>query len=166
MSEPMTPEPAAPGGRPRPAPGWRRPWPRGLEGWVTLGVVVAAVAFTLVQLQPRLLVTNTTPAGGDMGAHVWAPAFLRDHLIPGGRLTGWTADWYAGFPALHFYMVPPMLAIVALNTVLPYGVAFKLVAVSGLLLFPLACWAFGRLAAFRHPIPELFAVAGLCFLLD
>ncbi len=34
------------------------------------------------------------------------------------------------------------------------------------MLFPLACWTFGRLAAFRHPIPELFAIGGLCFLLD
>jgi hypothetical protein len=50
--------------------------------------------------------------------------------------------------------------------VLPYGIAFKVIAVSGLVTFPLACWAFGRLAAFRHPIPELFAVASLCFLLD
>jgi hypothetical protein len=66
-----------------------------------------------------------------MGAHVWAPAFLRDDLLPSFRLTGWTPDWYAGFPALHFYMVPPMLAIVLLDLVLPYGIAFKLVAVSG-----------------------------------
>ena len=35
-----------------------------------------------------------------MGAHVWGPAYLRDHLLPHGRLTGWTPDWYAGFPAL------------------------------------------------------------------
>ena len=101
-----------------------------------------------------------------MGAHVWAPAFLRDHFLTNFQLSGWSMDWYGGLPLYRFYMVIPALAIVALDVILPYGVAFKLVAVSGLLLFPLACWAFGRLAAFRHPIPELFAVAGLCFLLD
>ena len=31
---------------------------------------------------PGLLIADTTPAGGDMGAHVWGPAFLRDHLLP------------------------------------------------------------------------------------
>ena len=41
--------------------------------------------------------SDTTPAGGDMGAHVWGPAYLRDVLLPSGRLSGWTADWYAGF---------------------------------------------------------------------
>ena len=58
-------------------------------------------------------------------------------------------------------MVVPALAIVALDTVLPYGVAFKLVAVSGLVTLPFCCWAFGRLARFRYPMPELFAFAGL-----
>ena len=114
----------------------------------------------------ELIFDDTTPTGGDMGAHVWAPAFLRDHFLPNFQLSGWSMDWYGGLPLYRFYMVIPALAIVALDVVLPYGVAFKLVAVSGLLLFPLACWAFGRLAAFRHPIPELFAVAALCFLLD
>ncbi|HSL58889.1 MAG TPA: hypothetical protein VK866_13670 [Acidimicrobiales bacterium] len=168
--------PAAPGApaaaepAPSPAPRWRaaarRLVPRGVEGWITLGVVVAAVGFTLLQLQPRLLVSDTTPAGGDMGAHVWAPAYLRDHLIPQWRLTGWTPDWYAGFPALHFYMVPPMLAIVALDTVMPYGVAFKLVTVAGVLAMPVAGWAFGRLAGLRFPTPALFAVAIVPFLFD
>ena len=63
-------------------------------------------------------------------------------------------------------MVVPALAIVALDVVLPYGVAFKLVAVSGLVTLPFCCWAFGRLARFRYPMPELFAFAGLCFALD
>jgi hypothetical protein len=101
-----------------------------------------------------------------MGAHVWAPAYLRDHLLPHFQLSGWSMDWYAGLPIYRFYMVIPALAIVALDVVLPYGVAFKLVAVSGLVLLPITCWAFGRLANFRHPIPELFAVASMCFLLD
>ena len=49
---------------------------------------------------------------------------------------------------------------------LPYGVAFKLVGVLGLITLPVCCWAFGRLARFRWPMPELFAFAGLAFALD
>src|SRR4051812_20558005 len=67
-------------------------------------VVVAATGFVLGQLGLGNLLSNTTPAGGDMGAHVWGPAFLRDHLLPHGRLSGWTPDWYDGFPAYQFYM--------------------------------------------------------------
>jgi hypothetical protein len=69
-------------------------------------------------------------------------------------------------PAYRFYMVVPALAIVLVNVILPYGVAIKLVSVSGLVTLPICCWAFGRLAKFRYPMPELFAFAGLAFLLD
>jgi len=159
----------------RPIAWWRRPWPadRIVEVLVTSVILVTStvVMMLVVHLNPLspgsdLVFDRTTPTGGDMGAHVWAPAFLRDHFLPNFQLSGWSMDWYAGLPLYRFYMVIPALAIVALDVVLPYGIAFKLVAVSGLVLFPLACWAFGRLAAFRHPIPELFAVASLCFLLD
>jgi len=133
--------------------------PELLLGLTSAAVVAAAVVFTFVHLQPGLLFTDNTPAGGDMGAHVWGPAFLRDHLLPEGRLTGWTPDWYAGFPAYHFYMVVPSLAIVALDLVLPYGIAFKLITVSGLLALPvavlLAPW--GILALLLIPIGVLDA---------
>ena len=65
-------------------------------------------------VQPSEIIRNTTPTGGDMGAHVWGPAYLRDHLLP-WKLSGWTMDWYSGFPAYRFYMVVPALFIVFLN---------------------------------------------------
>ena len=133
---------------------------------VTFGLVALAVLFTLAQLRPRLLLTGTTPAGGDMGAHVWGPAYLRDVLLPAGKLSGWTADWYAGFPAYQFYMVIPSLLIVALDLVLPYGVAFKLVTVLGVLTLPIAAWAFGRLARLPFPGPALLAIATVPFLFE
>ena len=134
-------------------------------------VVSTVVMMMIVHLNPLspssdLVFDKTTPTGGDMGSHVWAPAFLRDHFLPNFQLSGLSMYWYGGLPLYRFYMVIPALAIVAFDVVLPYGVAFKLVAISGLVLFPVTCWAFGRLANFRHPIPELLAVAGLCFLLD
>ena len=130
-----------------------------VEGYITLGVVVACVVFVFVQLGPANILSSSTPAGGDMGAHVWGPAYLRDNLLPQGRLTGWTPDWYAGFPAYQFYMVLPSLLIALLSYVLPYGVAFKLVAISGLVSLPISAWAFGRLTRLPFPIPPLLAVA-------
>jgi hypothetical protein len=148
----------------------RRWWERfagmPVEGYLSLAVVSACVLFTFVQLGPGNLFADTTPAGGDMGAHVWGPAFLRDELLPQFRLTGWTPDWYAGFPAFQFYMVVPMLAIALLSFVLPYGVAFKLVTVSGVLTLPVAAWAFGRLTRLPFPIAPLLAVAATWFLFD
>src|SRR5438552_3134978 len=96
-------------------------------------------------------------------AHVLA---LRDHLLPHGRITGWTPDWYAGFPALVFYFPLPSLLIVALDLVLPYGIAFKLVAVSGLVTLPVSVYIFGRLTGMRFPGPPILAVATVPFLFD
>ena len=145
------------------APIWERVEPAAAATFVAIAGVVL---FVFWQMQPSLIFADTTPAGGDMGAHVWLPAFLRDHLIPHGRLTGWTPDWYAGFPALTFYFPLPSLLIVLLDVVLPYGVAFKLVSISGLLALPVAAWAFGRLAGMRFPGPACLAVSTLLFLFD
>jgi hypothetical protein len=137
-----------------------------LTAWVTFTVILIASLFIFMELQPRLLFRNTTPAGGDMGAHVWGPAYLRHHLLPHGRLTGWTPDWYAGFPALVFYFPLPSLFIVALSTVLPYGVAFKLITILGLVTLPTAAWAMGKLAGMKAPVPTCMAIAMLPFLFD
>ncbi len=176
------------------------------------GLAVACICsiFVLVQLRPDLVFADTTPAGGDMGAHVWGPAFLRDHLLTSGQLSGWTPDWYAGFPAYQFYMVVPALAILAVNAgftpwlsipvaavllvwaarvaarrpdrrllilaaailtavlliPLPYGIAFKVIAVSGLVFMPLAAWWMARQAAAPEPVPTALALAVVVFLFD
>ena len=159
----------------RPVEWVTRPWPT--ERIVGVGVtafsliVTTVIMMNVVHFNPLnggadLVFDDNTPTGGDMGAHVWGPAFLRDHLLSNFQLNGWSMDWYAGMPAYRFYMVVPALAMVALDVVFPYGVAFKLVAIAGLVSLPIACWAFGRLARFRYPMPELFAFAGLLFALD
>ncbi|HKA02769.1 MAG TPA: hypothetical protein VKD67_00525, partial [Acidimicrobiales bacterium] len=136
------------------------------ERIATIVVVAGCVLYTLFQLHPDLLFKDTTPAGGDMGAHVWGPAYLRDHILPHFWLSGWAPDWYAGFPMYLFYMVPPALAVVALDVLLPYGVALKLVSVLGILSLPVCCWAFGKLAGLKFPVPQLFSIAAVFFLFD
>jgi hypothetical protein len=137
-----------------------------VESMITFGVVAAVVIFIFAQLQPSLLFANTTPSGGDTGAHVWGPDYLRDNLLPKGRITGWTPDWYSGFPAFTFYFPLPALLIAFLSFVMPYGIAFKLVTVLGILTLPVAAWAFGRLSGMRFPGPPVLAVATVPFLFD
>jgi hypothetical protein len=137
-----------------------------LQAAVTVLVVAASSVYILLQLQPGLLVADTTAAGGDMGAHVWGPAYLRDHLLPQGRITGWTPDWYLGFPALHFYFPLPSLLIVALDVVLPYTVAFKVVTVLGLVALPVAAATLGHNLRLPFPTPPLLAAATIPFAFD
>ena len=134
--------------------------------WITFAVVLGATAFVFAQLEPRLLFRDTTPSGGDMGAHVWGPDYLKHHLLPHGRLTGWTPDWYLGFPYLVFYFPLPTLLIALLSYLIPYGIAFKLVSVLGLVTLPAAAWAMGKLARMKEPVPACLAVAMVPFLFD
>ncbi|MFA5775098.1 MAG: hypothetical protein WC864_06955 [Ilumatobacteraceae bacterium] len=129
-------------------------------------IVAGATLFLLKTLHLGLILRDNTPTGGDMGAHVWGPAFLRDHLLSSWKLSGWSMDWYAGFPVYRFYMVVPALLILLVDLILPYGVAIKIIAVIGILTLPFATWLFGRLARFAFPIPELLVIAATVFLYD
>ena len=152
----------------RPSNWINSPWPvERIVQYVTALVLVGGCTVAVLQVVHfGLVFTDTTPTGGDMGAHVFAPAYLRDHLLNHGQLSGWSNAWYNGFPLYRFYMVIPALMIVALNTIFPYAVAFKIVACLGLITLPFCCWAFGRLARFRYPVPELMALAAVMFLFD
>ena len=114
--------PRAAAAQPLPRRWLERPWP---PAWVfevvstvlalgiTTIVMMSVVHFNPLNPAADLILENNTPTGGDMGAHVWGPAFLRDHLLPNFQLNGWSMDWYAGMPTYRFYMVTPALAIVA-----------------------------------------------------
>ena len=78
------------------------------SGWAALLAILAVV-------NPRLLLSATTPTGGDMAAHVAVPAYLRDVLLPQGRILGWSQDWFAGYPVFYFYFPLPSLVIVLLD---------------------------------------------------
>jgi hypothetical protein len=144
------------------------PWPNErIVRVVTAAVIVGSSVWAVVTaVHPRLIFTNNTATGGDLGAQVMAPAYLRDHLLPNLQLTGWSNDWYAGMPWYRFYMVLPGLLVVLLNFIFPYGVAFKIVTVIGVVTIPFCCWCFGRLANLRYPTPELLAGAGMLFVFD
>jgi hypothetical protein len=146
----------------------RRPESTGewAQAIATTLVLVGCFVFVFLAMHPSKLFLNTTPDGGDMGAHVWAPWFLKNHLFPHGRISGWAPDWYDGFPALTYYFPGPYLVIALLSYVLPYGIAFKLVSVAGVLSLPLCAYLLGRLLGMKFPGPPLLAVATVPYLFD
>jgi hypothetical protein len=160
-----------------PPTGWRprqptRPVIRRLFGrsswpvWANLVAVLGVTLVALSQLHPSLLFAQTTASGGDTGAHVALPAFLKSNLLSHGQLTGWDPGWYDGFPLYTFYFPLPGLITVLFNVVFSYDVAFKLVTVLGTLTLPLCAFAFGRLARLRDPVPACLAAATLPFLFE
>ncbi len=116
-----------------------------------------------IVMNPWWVFSATTPSGGDMGAHVLGPAYLRDILLPEGRVLGWSNDWFAGFPAFYFYFPLPSLTIVLLDVFMPYGVAFKIVTILGLLATPPAAYYLARSMRFGKNVSLIAAGSGVVF---
>jgi hypothetical protein len=137
---------------------------RSVPRWLVLLVISSVGAFLIWQLRPGLIFANTTPTGADLGYHVWAPAYLRDHLLP--SLSGWSPDWFGGLPLYVFYSPIPALLILIADVVLPYGVAMKLVVALCALLLPVAAWTVAKLGRMFPLAAIAVPVAVLGFLFD
>ncbi|HSM44486.1 MAG TPA: hypothetical protein VK969_05660 [Acidimicrobiia bacterium] len=126
-------------------------------------ILIATSLVIFIVLNPGLIFSATTPTGGDTGAHVFGPAYLRDTLLPAGKVLGWSNDWFAGFPVFYFYFPLPSLVIVALDFFIPYGVAFKIVTVLGLLAMAPAIYFHARALNLGRHISLITAGSGAVF---
>jgi 6-pyruvoyl-tetrahydropterin synthase related domain len=142
-----------------------RPWQDRLALLASLAACAGVLIVVVSQLHPNLLVSTTLTTGGDTGAHVALPAFMKAHLLP-WHLTGWDPGWYDGFPLYTYYFVLPDLFAALGAFLIPYTVAFKLATILGSVLMPFCAWGMGRLFRLRDPIPAALAVATLPFLFD
>ncbi len=138
---------------------------KSVRSWTHVLIAAASSLVVLTVLNPQLVLTATTPAGGDMGAHVLGPAYLRDVLLPQGKLLGWSDAWFAGFPAFYFYFPLPSLFIVFLDLFLPYGVAFKLATILGLIGLPPAVLYLARSIGFSTTIASVASAGSAVFAL-
>jgi len=136
--------------------------------WVQRGLTLltfAAIYLVLLKtLHWNLIFSRTTAAGGDMGSHHYVAEFLREDLLPRGRVSGWAPGWFGGIPMLTFYFPLPYTLIAVLTPLLGAQVAFKLVTALGLLLLPVTCWGAFRVLRLREPAPLLAACGGTVFL--
>ena len=138
--------------------------------WARTGTTVVAVVFAwgflLSYFKPSLLFLDTTIAGGDTPSFLRPIHHLRDTLLPAGMPQGWDLGNFCGYAPYQFYFLPPSLTIVALSSVIPLNVAFKLVTVIGSFLLPLMTTLALRALGYAFPIPALGAVASLLFLFN
>jgi hypothetical protein len=142
----------------------RRPdW---LEGASTLAVLGLTYGLLFWYLKPSLLLTPTITAGGDTIAHYVAAKYLRDYLLPNGKLIGWMPGNFAGYPLFLFYFPLAFLLIAGFSLVVSFPIAFKLGTVAGTFGLPVASLVALRWIGCPFPIPALGAVLTLPFLLN
>ncbi|MGD9125508.1 MAG: 6-pyruvoyl-tetrahydropterin synthase-related protein, partial [Desulfarculaceae bacterium] len=137
-------------------------------GELVLDLVVLAGIWLLLlaYFPPELLFSKTTTTGGDTGSHFYTAWYLKEHLLPQGRILGWVPGNLAGYPLFQLYFPLPFLAMALLGWLIPLQVAFKLVTAAGAFLLPLCAWQGLRLSGRRFPIPILGAVFTLPFLFN
>ena len=88
----------------------------------------------LILLRVDLIFVNNTPTGGDMGAHVVPIKYFIENFASNFMISGWSNDWFAGYPLYYFYFPLPAIFTYFLNLIFPYGIAFKIMVVGSVVL--------------------------------
>lgn len=138
-------------------------WLRIVAALVVLGLVWG---YLLSYYKWDLLTLNTMDSGGDTPSFHRPIWHLKHVLLPAGNPQGWDLGNFAGYAPYQFYFLPPALLVVALSTVVPFYVAFKLVTVLGVFLLPLTTFFAVRGLGLRYPTPHIAAAASLVFLFN
>ena len=133
---------------------------------LTIDLIVMGSLFTflLCYFEPHLLFSETITTGGDTGSHYYTAEYLKNYLLPRGKVSGWCQGNLAGFPMLQNYFPLPFLLMAILSWVIPLQISFKLVTVLGTFLLPPCTYLFFRLLRPPFPVPVIGAVFTLPFL--
>lgn len=129
-------------------------------------VVLVATAFVLSYFKLSLLLSHTTPTGGDNAGHFFTSWFFRYHVFSERRLSDWCAGHYAGYPLLQYYFPLPFLLMSIISLAVPLEVAFKVVTVLGPASLPVCAYFFIRWLGVGFPGPAAGSVLSLIFLFN
>jgi len=134
------------------------------EPIIDFSVFLLIFTFLLNYFDPKLLFLNTVTTGGDTASHYYTLQYLREELLPKGKIIGWVPGNYGGFPLFQFYFPLPFIIACVMNIVLPLQVAFKLTTVLGIFLLPISAYFSLKWMKYAFPIPVLGALGTLPFL--
>tara|TARA_B100000963_G_scaffold226711_1_gene197791 strand:- start:5477 stop:7654 length:2178 start_codon:yes stop_codon:yes gene_type:complete len=91
-----------------------------------LFVKVALGSLLIIFLRVELVFLDLLPTGGDMGAHIVPTKFFVNELFNNFKLSGWSQDWFAGYPVYYFYFPLPPIITSLLNFLFPFSISFKI----------------------------------------
>ncbi|MBF0476531.1 MAG: tetratricopeptide repeat protein [Deltaproteobacteria bacterium] len=127
-------------------------------------ILVLIWVFLLSFFEPHYLFSQTITTGGDTGSHFYTAKFLKDNLLPLGRITGWCPGNYAGYPVFQFYFPLPFVLMAFLAYLIPLTISFKLISIAGVMSLPLCAYAGLRKMGAPFPGPIFAAILTLPFL--
>lgn len=131
---------------------------------VDILALVLITIFLITYFEPKYLFSKTITTGGDTASHYHTAKYLKEVLLPKGKIIGWDQGNYAGFPLFQFYFPLPFLIMVLFSLVIPLQIAFKIVTVLGMFLLPICTYFSLRLLKYTFPTPIFGAILTLPFL--
>lgn len=134
--------------------------------WVDAFVLMLIYAYLTDHVPFKLLFLNSITTGGDTASHYPSLVFMKEYLLPRGKLVGWSMGNYGGFPVFIFYF--PLLFFIGalLSFLVPITVAFKIISIIGVLMLPICTYIMLRAMKLRDPAPILGALGSLPFLFN
>ena len=131
---------------------------------INILILIIIILFLFSFFKPEFIFLKTTTSGGDTASHYYTAYYMKNYLLPHGKISGWTPGNYAGFPILNFYFPFPFVLMALLGYIIPLEIAFKLITILGILLLPITTFFFFKLMNFKFPIPIIAAMSSLFFL--
>lgn len=135
-----------------------------IENITNVIIIIGIFLFLLSYFKPSLILSETIISGGDTASHYYPAKYLKEYLIPNGKIVGWCPGNYAGFPIFQFYFPLPFLLIAFLSYVISFQVAFKSITILGIFLLPLCTFLSMKMMKFKFPLPIFAAIFTLAFL--
>ena len=100
-----------------------------------LFIKVVLGSLLIIFLRIELVFSDLLPTGGDMGAHIVPTKYFVTELFSNFKLSGWSQDWFAGYPVYYFYFPLPPIITSLLSFFFPFSISFKtMVLISQVLL--------------------------------
>jgi hypothetical protein len=136
------------------------------ENLINLLILIGIIIFLFSYFKPELLLSITTISGGDTASHYYPAKFMKDYLLPRGKIVGWSPGWYAGMPMFQFYFPPLFVLAASMSYTIPLEIAVKIVTILGTFLLPVFTFLAMKLMSFKFPIPIIAAILTLPFLFN
>lgn len=137
------------------------------RSWIVdLVIFSLIVAFLFSFLTPKYIFSKSTTTGGDMGSHYPSAVYLKEVLMPAGKIMGWDQGNFAGYPLFYHYFPLAFIITALLSYVIPMQIAFKVVTILGVLLLPACVYFALRAMKYKFPIPITGAMFSLAFLFN
>ncbi len=139
------------------------------------GVVLLDLTFALLAAQigvGGMFRSPALPNSADSTSHFMVVDYLREHLLPRGRIMGWSPESAGGWPVLRVYFPFAFLLAAALGmpifgfSLLPADLAYNVALLASVFAYPLSVYVFVRTFGLRGVAPGLVALVSSIFLYD